>query len=631
MADRQIAAFVEVFNQIRDVYYVCPGSREGVIYLGGREGHFATAAGQEGHAGQCADYQVQDLSRRRGRGPQRRSDQHRENGREGEREGERSSTDDEGINNQLPSARCRVRLNQRHLGNHRPPNRAEVEFFVFRWSCRLLAAIFPIFYSPTAIIRDVYRLWPFVPRRTCREYVDALKEYIGSFQRASMMPTNVSAANLIELCGSEELRRFLNHLMTETAYWGPPDMRPTEFVGDIGAIDPAGELNVDRMEPVRERIMDQRPVMEPVEAVQPIGPIERQMDDRRQLDGPSGVRQIVRPGLDIGSSVPPIGAEQNLVAGSTEGGRIDIMTALGRRTGAVPKNRDAARIYPDFGVPGPSMVERQAAAVPAVSELATPDKFDSHTYILHAPGERPNRRYLLSADQGAAGPVLERDVSTVDVHNQPTIRLSMAADEASDIYNQPTLDIRPSSGILRSISSSNWTSTSSPCSTISTSIAGSRPVDPCNRQVSESSGSHEEWLPEEGLPIPSTSPPRTRGRVRWEQDSASGAVHARRDRDAVGVAVVAGRKGKERRATIRTSTPYERPKVSKNRTLPYGRLMPGTSIVVVDKELIDVNVTYGYERYLELAEHHNVDEQTAFLALWHLRRSPQYQPESDDE
>ena len=367
MADR-IAAFVEVFHQVRDVYYVCPGSREGVIYLGGREGHFSTAAGQEGHAGQCADYQVQDLSRRRGKGPQRRSDQHRES----EREEERSSSDDGGIDNQLPSARCRVRLNQRHLGNHRPPNRAEVEFFAFRWSCRLLAAIFPIFYSPTAIIRDVYRLWPFVPRRTCREYVDALKEYIGSFQRASMMPTNVSAANLIELCGSEELRRFLNHLMTETAYWGPPDMRPTEFVGDIGAIDPAGELNVDRMEPVRERIMDQRPVMEPVEAVQPVGPIERQMDDNRQLDGPSGMRQIVRPGLDIGSSFPPIGAEQNLVVGSTEGGRIDIMTALGRRTAAVPKNRDAARIYPDFGGPSPSRVERQATAVPAVSGLATP-------------------------------------------------------------------------------------------------------------------------------------------------------------------------------------------------------------------------------------------------------------------
>ena len=73
MAD-QLETFVGVFRQIHDVYYVCPGSRERVIYLGAQEGHFATAAGQEGHAGQCADYQVQDFSRRHGRGRPSRSD-----------------------------------------------------------------------------------------------------------------------------------------------------------------------------------------------------------------------------------------------------------------------------------------------------------------------------------------------------------------------------------------------------------------------------------------------------------------------------------------------------------------------------------------------------------------------------
>ena len=67
---------------------MCPESREGVIYLGKQEGHFATAAGQEGNAGQCGDYQVQDWSRRRGNGRQRRSDRYREI------EGERSSSDD---------------------------------------------------------------------------------------------------------------------------------------------------------------------------------------------------------------------------------------------------------------------------------------------------------------------------------------------------------------------------------------------------------------------------------------------------------------------------------------------------------------------------------------------------------
>ena len=90
---------------------------------------------------------------------------------------------------------------------------------------------------------DFYRLWPFVPRRTVREYVDTLKEYLGSFQRASTMPTNVSAANLIELRGSEELRRCITHLMTETVYWEPPNLRPAGFVRGLEANGPAGDFN----------------------------------------------------------------------------------------------------------------------------------------------------------------------------------------------------------------------------------------------------------------------------------------------------------------------------------------------------------------------------------------------------
>ena len=36
--------------------------------------------------------------------------------------------------------------------------------------------------------------------------------------------------------------------------------------------------------------------------------------------------------------------------------------------------------------------------------------------------------------------------------------------------------------------------------------------------------------------------------------------------------------------------------------MPYDRLMPDTTLVVFYKELIDIDVFNGYERYIELAD-----------------------------
>ena len=68
-------------------------------------------------------------------------------------------------------------------------------------------------------------------------YLDFTKE----FQILDNIPlvycsTNVSAANLIELCGSEELRRFIAHLMDNTTYCGSTNLKLARIAGNLGAI-----------------------------------------------------------------------------------------------------------------------------------------------------------------------------------------------------------------------------------------------------------------------------------------------------------------------------------------------------------------------------------------------------------
>lgn len=68
-------------------------------------------------------------------------------------------------------------------------------------------------------------------------YSDVIKE----FQILNKIPlvccsTNVSAANLIELCGSEELRRFMAPLMDNTTYWKSTNLRLARVAGILEAI-----------------------------------------------------------------------------------------------------------------------------------------------------------------------------------------------------------------------------------------------------------------------------------------------------------------------------------------------------------------------------------------------------------
>lgn len=52
-------------------------------------------------------------------------------------------------------------VRQRNIGNPRPPNRAEVEFFVFRWACHLLVALFLMSYSLSILVLHVASLGRF--------------------------------------------------------------------------------------------------------------------------------------------------------------------------------------------------------------------------------------------------------------------------------------------------------------------------------------------------------------------------------------------------------------------------------------------------------------------------------------
>ena len=45
------------------------------------------------------------------------------------------------------------------------------------------------------------------------------------------------------------------YLITDTGYWGPPNLRPVGFEGDLEANGPAGELIIEQLEPVRETVM----------------------------------------------------------------------------------------------------------------------------------------------------------------------------------------------------------------------------------------------------------------------------------------------------------------------------------------------------------------------------------------
>ena len=225
------------------------------------------------------------------------------------------------------------------------------------------------------------------------------------------------------------------YLMTNTVYWGPPNLRPFGFAGDLEANGPVGELIIEQLE---------QPVMDSVEADQPVGPIDRQVDDNHQLDELSGILMIGQPEPNIADNLPLMGVDRDSMTGPAWGGSTDIMAALGQRTGAVPKNRYAARIYPNLGTPGPFRVERSASETPAAPELAASNRFDPHTFILHAPRERPTPRYLLHITyRDAAGPVSELNIGSVDVYNQPTIRLSLTNTEESEIHKQPTYVRRP--------------------------------------------------------------------------------------------------------------------------------------------------------------------------------------------
>ena len=214
-----------VIDQERILFLTFPGSKAGLSFLKMDDGHSFAMVGGEGHTGKCIGGQVMNLAKRRGRLGRKKS---------GKKRSEESEVDDSDTSftkrNSVPAKEkeceaCSCRPGQDHLGGHRAPSRAEIEEMMFQWACRLLASKFPVNYSPTKIISDVYKKWPFEPRRKLSQYTELLKEKLAAFQKAAVENQDNTAIDFIRSFGSPVFRKFMDHLTTAPIYWGPPKLR----------------------------------------------------------------------------------------------------------------------------------------------------------------------------------------------------------------------------------------------------------------------------------------------------------------------------------------------------------------------------------------------------------------------
>lgn len=219
LVDRLMA----VLDQDRVKYLVFPGDKDGLLYLKMDDGHVFAMVGREGHTGKCVANQLFTLLKRKGRMGRKKKTRQLE---------ESDEEDSEDSSKQAPTtpqeeniSGCSCRPVQQHRGGHPPPGRKHFEEMMFGWACKLLAIRFPVLYSPTEIVTDVYRVWPLQPRLSMSNYTDLLKEKLAIVQKKVILNVDTSGEEFIRIFSSNVFRKLMDHLMTAPFYWGPPRLR----------------------------------------------------------------------------------------------------------------------------------------------------------------------------------------------------------------------------------------------------------------------------------------------------------------------------------------------------------------------------------------------------------------------
>ena len=226
-------AHFEDFDKCKE-NLICVGPRNSVMYLRGKDGHFARLTVDEKITAVCCDKQVFKLETLiRGR-------YIKFGGNGGSNSGDDSESDD-GVdreeekyfrmfsltltNSAKSSVYCNARNGQLHVGNHDIPERGYAEMFAFKWACTLVIALYPTGDSPTLVIRKMYHSWPLILPAQESDYVNNLLGYLTKFQIAACRTSRVDIDGLIDKAGKDSLDKFMCHLLQHHSCWEAPRVR----------------------------------------------------------------------------------------------------------------------------------------------------------------------------------------------------------------------------------------------------------------------------------------------------------------------------------------------------------------------------------------------------------------------